>query len=65
VRTVRQVAARQLDRGRQRALRRLAGDDSLRPSPLLAQPLPRFPFPALRRTYQRAMYAYFELQDRH
>ena len=43
----------------------LAGDDSLRPSPLLAQPLPRFPFPALRRTYQRAMYAYYELQDRH
>ncbi len=43
---------------------RLAGDDSLRPSPLLAQPLPRFPFPALRRTYQRAMYAYYELQDR-
>jgi gamma-glutamylputrescine oxidase len=44
---------------------RLAGDDSLRPSPLLAQPLPRFPFPGLRRTYQRAMYAYYELQDRH
>lgn len=43
---------------------RLAGDDSLRPSPLLSRPLPRFPFPALRRTYQRAMYAYFELQDR-
>jgi hypothetical protein len=37
----------------------------MQPSPLLAQPLPRFPFPALRRTYQRAMYAYFELQDRH
>jgi gamma-glutamylputrescine oxidase len=44
---------------------RLAGDNSLRPSPLLAQPLPRFPFPALRRTYQRAMYVYYELQDRH
>jgi glycine/D-amino acid oxidase-like deaminating enzyme len=43
---------------------RLAGDASLKPSPLLAKPLPRFPFPALRRTYQRAMYAYFELQDR-
>lgn len=43
---------------------RLVGDESLRPSPLLAQPLPRFPFPALRRTYQRAMYGYFELQDR-
>lgn len=43
---------------------RLMGDDSLRPSPLLARPLPRFPFPALRRTYQRTMYAYFELQDR-
>ena len=43
---------------------RLAGDDSLRPSPLLARPLPRFPFPALRRTYQRAMYAYYEFQDR-
>lgn len=43
---------------------RLAGDDSLRPSPLLAAPLPRFPFPALRRTYQRAMYAFFEVRDR-
>jgi glycine/D-amino acid oxidase-like deaminating enzyme len=43
---------------------RLAGDDSLRPSPLLAKPLPRFPFPPLRRVYQRAMYALFELQDR-
>lgn len=43
---------------------RLAGDDSLRPSPLLARPLPRFPFPAMRRTYQRAMYALFEFQDR-
>ncbi len=42
----------------------LVGDGSLRPSPLLARPLPRFPFPALRRTYQRAMYAFFELQDR-
>jgi gamma-glutamylputrescine oxidase len=44
---------------------RLVGDDSMRPSPLLAQPLPRFPFRVLRRTYQRAMYAYFELQDRY
>lgn len=43
---------------------RLADDDSLRPSPLLARPLPRFPFPDLRRIYQRAMYAFFELQDR-
>jgi glycine/D-amino acid oxidase-like deaminating enzyme len=43
---------------------RLAGDNSLRPSPLLARPLPRFPFPALRRVYQRAMYALFEMQDR-
>ncbi len=43
---------------------RLAGDDGLRPSPLLARPLPRFPFPALRRVYQRAMYVFFELQDR-
>jgi glycine/D-amino acid oxidase-like deaminating enzyme len=43
---------------------RLAGDDSLRPSPLLARPLPRVPFPALRRTYQRAMYTLFEFQDR-
>jgi glycine/D-amino acid oxidase-like deaminating enzyme len=42
----------------------LAGDASLKPSPLLARPLPRFPFPALRRVYQRALYAYFELQDR-
>lgn len=44
---------------------RLAGDDSLRPSPLLARPLPRFPFPALRRIYQRAMYVLYELQDRY
>ena len=43
---------------------RLAGDDSMKPSPLLAQQLPRFPFPALRRIYQRAMYALYELQDR-
>ncbi len=43
---------------------RLAGDEALRPSPLLARPLPRFPFPALRRAYQRAMYALFEFQDR-
>jgi glycine/D-amino acid oxidase-like deaminating enzyme len=43
---------------------RLVGDDSFRPSPLLARPLPKFPFPALRRVYQRAMYALFELQDR-
>jgi glycine/D-amino acid oxidase-like deaminating enzyme len=43
---------------------RLTGDDSFRPSPLLARPLPKFPFPALRRVYQRAMYALFELQDR-
>jgi glycine/D-amino acid oxidase-like deaminating enzyme len=42
----------------------LVGDASLKPSPLLARPLPRFPFPALRRVYQRAMYAYFEFQDR-
>lgn len=43
---------------------RLAGDDSLRPSPLLAQPLPKFPLPPLRRIYQRAMYTLFEFQDR-
>ncbi len=43
---------------------KLMDDDSLQPSPLLARPLPRFPFPALRRVYQRAMYAVFEMQDR-
>lgn len=43
---------------------RLAGDSSLLPSPLLARPLPRFPLPALRRVYQRAMYALYEFQDR-
>jgi glycine/D-amino acid oxidase-like deaminating enzyme len=43
---------------------RLVGDGSLRPSPLLARPLPKFPFPPLRRLYQRAMYRLFELQDR-
>lgn len=43
----------------------LAGDSSVRPSALLARPLPKFPFPVFRRVYQRAMYALFELQDRH
>ena len=31
--------------------------------PLLAAPLPGFPFPALRRVYQRFAYAYFALKD--
>jgi glycine/D-amino acid oxidase-like deaminating enzyme len=35
-----------------------------RPSPLLSQPIPRYPLPSLRRLYQRAIYALFELQDR-
>ncbi len=43
---------------------RLAGDSSLAPGPLLSLPLPRFPFPFLRRQYQRAMYAFHEFQDR-
>jgi glycine/D-amino acid oxidase-like deaminating enzyme len=43
---------------------KLMDDDSIQPSSLLARPLPRFPFPALRRVYQRAMYAVFEMQDR-
>jgi glycine/D-amino acid oxidase-like deaminating enzyme len=43
---------------------RLVGDGSLRPSPLLATPLRKFPFPRLRRVYQRAMYGLYELQDR-
>ncbi len=31
--------------------------------PLLGAKLPRFPFPVLRRVYQRAAYAYFRVQD--
>jgi glycine/D-amino acid oxidase-like deaminating enzyme len=43
---------------------RIAGDSSLKPSPLLAEPLPRFPLPGLRRVYQRVMYGLYEFQDR-
>jgi hypothetical protein len=43
--------------------RRLAGDSTASFGPLLGAPLPRFPFPALRRVYQRIAYAGFALQD--
>jgi len=43
---------------------RIAGDSSIAPSPLLAEPLPRFPLPGLRRVYQRVMYGFYEFQDR-
>jgi gamma-glutamylputrescine oxidase len=42
---------------------RLAGKAETRPSKLLAEPLPGFPFPAFRRLYQRAIYRLYEFQD--
>jgi len=41
----------------------LAGSKTLQASSLLRVPLPRFPFPAFRRVYQRVMYRVFEFQD--
>lgn len=41
---------------------RLAGRP-VDPGPLLQAPLPRFPFPALRRAYLRAAYGWYRLQD--
>ncbi len=43
--------------------RRLGGDASAVFGPLLETPLPRFPFPALRRVYQRIAYAGYALED--
>ena len=42
---------------------RLVGVSAVTPSKLLAQPLPRFPFPVFRRLYQRAIYRLYEFQD--
>jgi gamma-glutamylputrescine oxidase len=42
---------------------RLAGDRAASFGALLETPLPRFPFPALRRFYQRLAYAGFAIQD--
>ncbi|MGH6931280.1 MAG: NAD(P)/FAD-dependent oxidoreductase [Dongiaceae bacterium] len=42
---------------------RLGGDRSAWFGPVLESPLPRFPFPALRRLYQRIAYAGFALKD--
>lgn len=42
---------------------RLTGKTETTPSKLLAQPLPRFPFPIFRRLYQRAVYRLYEFQD--
>lgn len=43
---------------------RLAGRGEATRNPLLEEDLPRFPFPALRRLYQRAIYLGFALADR-
>lgn len=42
---------------------RIGGDPTVDYGALLGSPLPRFPFPALRRFYQRLAYAYFGFQD--
>ncbi len=44
---------------------RLAGKPEGDPGPLLGAPLPAFPFPALRRLYQRLAYAYYGFRDEH
>ncbi|MDY0883857.1 NAD(P)/FAD-dependent oxidoreductase [Dongia soli] len=41
----------------------LTGSKTLQASSLLRVPLPRFPFPAFRRVYQRVMYQMYEFQD--
>src|SRR5215472_3423781 len=40
-----------------------AGEPSYEAGPLLGAPLPAFPFPALRRLYQRLAYAYYGFKD--
>ena len=42
---------------------RLAGKADGDAGPLLGAPLPVFPFPALRRIYQRLAYAYYGFKD--
>jgi glycine/D-amino acid oxidase-like deaminating enzyme len=43
--------------------RKLGGDDSVNYGALLGSPLPRFPFPPLRRVYQRIAYTGFGMKD--
>ncbi len=42
---------------------RIAGKAAGEAGPLLGTPLPAFPFPALRRLYQRLAYSYYGLKD--
>jgi gamma-glutamylputrescine oxidase len=42
---------------------RVAGRPAAEAGPLLGTPLPAFPFPALRRLYQRLAYAYYAFKD--
>jgi taurine dehydrogenase large subunit len=42
---------------------RIAGKSGGEAGPLLGRPLPRFPFPALRRIYQRLAYSYYGFKD--
>jgi gamma-glutamylputrescine oxidase len=42
---------------------RIAGKPGGEAGPLLGNPLPRFPFPALRRIYQRMAYSYYGFKD--
>jgi gamma-glutamylputrescine oxidase len=42
---------------------RIAGKPGGEAGPLLGEPLPAFPFPALRRTYQRLAYSYYGFRD--
>ncbi|HWA43114.1 MAG TPA: FAD-dependent oxidoreductase [Hypericibacter adhaerens] len=42
---------------------RMAGDSKVDYGSLLSTPLPKFPFPALRRIYQRIAYTYYAYED--
>ena len=42
---------------------RIAGRPGGEAGPLLGTPLPAFPFPALRRIYQRLVYRYYSFKD--
>jgi gamma-glutamylputrescine oxidase len=44
---------------------RIAGKTESEAGPLLGAPLPAFPFPALRRLYQRLAYSYYGFKDEH
>ncbi|HEX2580908.1 MAG TPA: FAD-binding oxidoreductase [Dongiaceae bacterium] len=43
---------------------KVAHDRTISPSPLLAEPLPAFPLPALRRLYQGMLYSWYGFEDR-